>query len=65
MTEKVNLDDDNVIVVEMTTTQARTIDIDSELEIGEEFETALDNAQAKAFTNEHDISWLVIKITKG
>jgi hypothetical protein len=62
---KLDLEDDNVEVVEITTTQARAIDVESELPAGEEVNTALDKVQAKAFTDEHEVSYLVIKITKG
>jgi hypothetical protein len=65
LVEKIDLDADNVVFVEITTTQARAIDVDSELPAGEEVNTALDNAQAKAFTGEHEISYLVIKIKMG
>jgi hypothetical protein len=65
MPEKLNLDEENVDVFDLTTTQARSIDVESELEIGEQLQLALDEAQARAFTDEHDISYLVLKITKG
>jgi hypothetical protein len=60
-----DLEADNVEVIEITTTQARSIDISSELEAGEIMEFAMDNAQAKAFTHSHEESYLVIKITYG
>ena len=60
-----NLEDDNVDVFEMTTTQVRSLDIESELDIGEQLDLAFDNAQGKAFTGEHEVSYLVLKITKG
>jgi hypothetical protein len=65
MPEKLNLDEQNVDVFELTTTQARSIDVESELEIGEQLQLALDEAQAKAFSDEHDVSYLVLKIMKG
>ena len=65
MPEKLNLDEDNVDVFDLTTTQARSIDVESELEIGEQLQLALDEAQARAFSDEHDVSYLVLKITKG
>jgi hypothetical protein len=65
MPQFLNLDNDNVDVFEMTTTQARALDIESELDVGEQLAMALDNAQARAFTSEHDVSFLVLRITKG
>jgi hypothetical protein len=62
---KLDLEADNVEVFELTTTQARAIDITSELDVGDQLDLALDEAQGRAFTDESDISYLVIKITKG
>jgi hypothetical protein len=59
-----DLEADNVEVFELTTTQARAIDITSELDVGDQLDMALDGAQAKAFTDDSDVSYLVIKITK-
>jgi hypothetical protein len=60
-----DLEADNVKVFELTTTQARAIDIESELDVGDQLDLALDEAQADAFTDDSDVSYLVIKITKG
>jgi hypothetical protein len=60
-----DLEADNVDVFELTTTQARAIDITSELDVGDQLDLALDGAQGRAFTDDSDVSYLVIKITKG
>lgn len=60
-----DLEADNVKVFELTTTQARAIDIESELDVGDQLDLALDETQADAFTDDSDVSYLVIKITKG
>jgi hypothetical protein len=62
---ELDLEADNVEVFDLTTTQARAIDITSELDVGDQLDMALDEAQARAFTDESDVSYLVIKITKG
>jgi hypothetical protein len=62
---ELDLEADNVEVFDLTTTQARAIDITSELDVGDQLDMALDEAQARAFTDESDVFYLVIKITKG
>jgi len=62
---ELDLEAGDVEVFELTTTQARAIDITSELDVGDQLDMALDEAQARAFTNDSDVSYLVIKITKG
>jgi hypothetical protein len=63
---KLDLNDDNVFVVEIPVHYAREIDIVSpDTGAPEKILEALDNAQAKVFTDEHECSYLVIKITKG
>jgi hypothetical protein len=64
MMPNLDLEAENVELFELTTTQARAIDITSELDVGDQLDMALDLAQAKAFTDDSDISYLVIKITK-
>jgi hypothetical protein len=60
-----NLEDNNVDVFEMTTTEVRALDVTSDLDIGEQLDLAFDEAQGKTFTGDHEVSYLVIKITKG
>jgi hypothetical protein len=60
-----NLDDDNVEMVEIPVHYARELDIISpDTGAPEKILEALDLAQAKVFTNQSNISYLVIKITK-
>jgi hypothetical protein len=62
---KLNLDDDNVEMVEITVAQARELDVmDPDTGVGEKLTTAMDNAQAKVFGGDHRESYLVIKITE-